>query len=137
MRVGGGAVCRGWTGRFERRPVGAARPAGPASGRPVSVATPRGGSPEGFGTAPSEVAPVLLMLDDQFRIRSGDGSGAHLFDAPPRAGRPIFDLVGDYLGGDEPPGADCAYPPLHRIESRFRTGAGLGRASGWGEVCQY
>src|SRR3546814_3209032 len=64
------------------------------------------------------------MLDDQFRIRSGDGSGAHLFDAPPRAGRPIFDLVGDYLGGDEPPGADCTYPPLHRIESRFRTGAG-------------
>src|SRR3546814_20900365 len=64
------------------------------------------------------------MLDDQFRIRSGDGSGAPLFDAPPRAGRPIFDLVGDYLGGDEPPGADCAYPPLHRIERRFRTGAG-------------
>src|SRR3546814_20855492 len=87
-------------------------------------ATPRGGSPEGFGTAPSEVAPVLLMLDDQFRIRSGDGSGAHLFDAPPRAGRPIFDLVGDYPGGDEPPGPDCAYPPLPRIESRFRTGAG-------------
>src|SRR3546814_16029358 len=89
----------------------------------TGFAVPDDDSTMGPETAPSDASPVLLMLDDGFRIRSG-GCGAHLFGTPPRAGLSIFDLVGDRLGGDEPPGAHRAYPPLHRIESRFRTGAG-------------